>query len=116
MKWLSPLCLVLLIGCSSQPKESAFVSVAGNAQAGDMRILAIDGEKIQQVGGVHLSPGDHEISVACKLSNGISMSFEFNVELLPSHSYCFYSRDQGKACTILYAQHEWNGGGPSGCR
>ncbi len=116
MKWILSLSLFLLSSCAAQPMETAFVSLAENARQGGMQITAIDGEPVSSEEGLQLPVGPHEVSVACKLDNGISMTFDFDVELKPSHSYCFYSRDQGQACTILYAEVGWTGSGVLRCR
>jgi hypothetical protein len=126
MKWISALILLApLLGChfgKGQPEEPevapamAFVSVAENARAGGMQISQIDGEAVSDTNGFSLTPGPHSMSVACQLDNGIKANFAFQVDLKPNHSYCFFSRDQGQACTIVYTQIAWKGGGVVTCR
>lgn len=121
MKSISLLLVLSLLGllasCSTaEPTPMAFVSVAENARVGGMQIIRIDGEPVAEANGFDLTAGAHEMSVACRLDNGIRTSFNFAVDLLPNHSYCFYSRDQGKSCTILYTQIAWKGGGAVTCR
>lgn len=104
--------LFVLTGCKlSQPDPTAFVAVSNSAKAGGMRITAIDGESVAATDGHYVLPGSHQFKVACQLDNGVGASFGFEVELLPHHSYCFASRDQGKSCTIIYTQVTWEGGG-----
>lgn len=117
MKFLLLFLLLGIAGCAtSEPQPMAFVSVAENARVGGMQIVRIDGEPVSETNGFDLTAGPHEMSVACRLDNGIRTSFNFSVDLLPNHSYCFFSRGQGKSCTIVYTQIAWKGGGAVTCR
>lgn len=128
---LSVLCLA---GCSVAPAGSvssaepekqsvpteaeqaqAYVSVVESARSGGLRISAINGDRVPDERGFYLPPDLHKISVSCQLDNGLSLSFGFDVEMKPTHSYCFFSRDEGQACTILYAQVKWLSGKPVTC-
>lgn len=125
IKILPLLGVLLLTACAVEPepaepveapKASAFVSLAQNAKAGGMKITAIDGEPITESVGHDIAPGLHDFKVACELDNGIGTTFSFKVDLLPNHSYCFFSRDQGKSCTIIYTRVAWEGEGSVSCK
>ena len=109
MKWILSLSLFLLSSCAAQPVETVYVTLAESARLSGMRITAIDGEPIKREASWQLPVGSHQVSAACKLDNGISLTFDTEVELKPNHSYCFYAPNQGKACTLLYAQVAANG-------
>ena len=121
-KLLSLLAVLSLAACaieSPEPTEptepTAFIALAKNAKAGGMKIIAIDGEPVEQTDGHYIMPGLHDFKVACQLDNGIGATFSFETELLPDHSYCFFSRDQGKSCTIIYTRVAWEGKGSVTC-
>ncbi|MFT7245409.1 MAG: hypothetical protein ACI82A_002777 [Candidatus Azotimanducaceae bacterium] len=97
------------------PEPTSFVALAKNAKAAGMKITAIDGEPIAETDGHYVVPGVHDFKVACQLDNGIGTTFSFEADLLPNHSYCFFSRDQGKSCTIIYTRVAWEGNGSLTC-
>ncbi|MFT4799651.1 MAG: hypothetical protein ACJAYE_000481 [Candidatus Azotimanducaceae bacterium] len=103
------------VGSPEVSEATAFVALAKNAQAGGMQITAIDGKPVAKTGGHNVLPGPHKFDVACQLDNGVGTTFSFQTELLPNHSYCFFSRDQGKSCTIIYTRVAWEGEGLVSC-
>ena len=121
MKILPLIAIFFITACAVEPDApqvpelTSFVSLAKNAKAGGMKITAIDGEPIDKTDGHYIAPGMHDFKVACQLDNGIGASFSFAADLLPNHSYCFFSRDQGKSCTIIYTRTAWGGEGSVGC-
>lgn len=113
------LCLVLFLsttGCSSTAANEAYVSVGENARSGGMRITAIDGEPVTATDGIFLPTGVRKVSVACRLDNGLSLTFDFEVELEASNSYCLFSKNQGKSCTIVYNKFDWTEKEFIGCK
>tara|TARA_R110002072_G_scaffold50835_3_gene136457 strand:+ start:577 stop:918 length:342 start_codon:yes stop_codon:yes gene_type:complete len=105
-----------LVGCASQPEPTAFVALASNAKSGGMKITTIDGNPVSETDGHYVPPGKHEFRVACQLDNGVGTTFSFEADLIPDHSYCFFSRDQGKSCTIIYTRVAWEGNGLVFCQ
>lgn len=118
----SILVVIVITACNSSVLTSenstptSYVAIAENALSGGMKIVAVDDVPVGESNGVDLPSGEHKISVACKLDNGISTTFAFDVKLLPNHSYCFFSQNQGKSCNIVYTQIDWQGGGSVSCR
>jgi len=116
-KILALVAISLLAACTVEPPQpTAFVSLAENAKAGGMKITAINGQSVEQADGHYIAPGKHQFSVACQLDNGIGTTFSFETDLLADHSYCFFSRDQGKSCTIVYTRVAWKGEGSVTCK
>jgi hypothetical protein len=113
---LTVLVLLLAQGCVAQVPQNAYVSVAESAREGGVSISAIDGEPVSQEEGFELPAGSHEISVRCRLQNGIDANFNFSVDLQPEYSYCFFTQDGPNACKILYAEIAWDSGGRATCR
>ena len=115
----------LLAGCLNAEQQKvtetqvapaqALVSISSSAREGQMQIVAIDDIPLGDAPSQLVDIGSHKISVACKLNNGISTTFSFNVELIKHHSYCFMPRNPGDSCTIVYAQVPWREGRVVGC-
>ena len=113
---LSVLVLLLIQGCVAQNQPIAYVSVTESARSGGVSISAINGEPVSQEEGFELPAGSHEISVRCRLQNGIGANFNFAVDIQPEYSYCFFTQDGPNTCKILYAEIAWQSGGVATCQ
>ena len=78
--------------------------------------MSINGGPVSEAEGFRLPVGVQQIGVSCKLESGISANFSFEVDLMPAHSYCFFSGGGPSSCKILYAEIDWNSGVRATCK
>jgi len=85
-------------------KASAYVMIPRDQSAGVSKINFLDGERVDYVDLLSVSPGVHTLGVACKLDNGVGLSYSLEIDFEAEHYYCIKTVNPGKTCSVGYTK------------
>ncbi|MBL4682244.1 MAG: hypothetical protein JKY88_16190 [Pseudomonadales bacterium] len=83
---------------------SAYVMIPKDQTAGVSKINSLDGERVEFIDLLPVSSGIHTLGVACKLDNGVGLSYSLEIDFEAQHYYCIKAVNPGKTCAVGYVK------------
>ena len=87
-----------------QNAEMVIVTIPMDKTAGLSTINSLDGGPIIFIDKLTITPGLHTLGMACKLDNGVGLSFTMEIDFEKGMAYCDKALDPGKTCSSAYVK------------